>query len=391
MAGSGGRCSIIVGARVPTFLDITDYESHNDTRIASNAPLEVITPSMQWSYAVSMASRTPPPADPSSRIVIDARVEVREGRVGVGWTRARSDAFVVEKHVTPDGPDTIAVRISPQDVPGRLMFRNVSATGASRFVIRSVDARVDTGALPYPVTVEHRDVAAEAALAEGQHVFDDDLARTINAARLDFLAGLQLPLAGKRVLDAGCGVGHHTAFYTQRGCRVVGIDGRADNIAIMKHLYPAVEGLVGDLQNIDLDALGTFDVIHCFGLLYHLDSPVSALRRLAAVCNELLIVETMVCDASAPVMVLVDENASANQALAGLGCRPSPGFVAMALNRIGFRYVYGTTSPPRFPDFEFEWRNSLDVVRDGHNLRCVFVASRAPLERDTLANLVSNA
>jgi hypothetical protein len=32
--------------------------------------------------------------------------------------------FVVEKHVTPDGP--IAVRISRQDVAGRLMFRNVN-------------------------------------------------------------------------------------------------------------------------------------------------------------------------------------------------------------------------------------------------------------------------
>src|SRR5262249_9112037 len=141
----------------------------------------------------------------------------------------------------------------------------------------------------------------------GRHVFDDDRATSINRARLDFLTGLDLALAGKRVLDAGCGVGHHTIFYTSRGCSVVGVDGRADNIAVMKELYPRVEGITGDVQEMDLDPLGSFDVVHCFGLLYHLDSPVVALRRLANVCREYLFLETMVCDSSAPVMVLADE------------------------------------------------------------------------------------
>ena len=81
--------------------------------------------------------------------------------------------------------------------------------------------------------------------------------------------------------------------------------------------------------------------------------------------------------------------ASANQALAGLGCRPSPSFIAMALDRIGFAHVYGTTAPPQHPDFLFEWRNSLDVSRDGHNLRCVFIASRHPIHRPHLVDLVS--
>jgi SAM-dependent methyltransferase len=372
-------------------LDIAQCESHNNTQIASRTPLEVVTPAMQWSYAVSIASRTSPGIDRPGMIVVTARLHVQHGRVGVGWTRAGSDVFVVEKHATPDGPDTIVIRISPTDLPGRLMFRNVSPTGLSRFVLKDVNARVDSARLPYPVTVEDRNVSAEAAHAEGQHVFNDDLARAINTARLEFLASLDLPLTGKRVLDVGCGVGHHSVFYTERGCQVVGIDGRAENITMMKRLYPAVEGHTGDVQEMNLSSLGAFDIVHCLGLLYHLDSPVSALRRLSAVCRELLIIETMVCDATPPVMVLVDESASANQALAGLGCRPSPAFVTMSLNRIGFQYVYGTDAPPRFPDFQFEWRNDLDVTRDGHNLRCMFLASRTPLERAALTNLVSAA
>jgi SAM-dependent methyltransferase len=247
----------------------------------------------------------------------------------------------------------------------------------------------DEGAsAPYPVVITHRGSNETEIVQTDSNVFDDDLALTINRARLDFLTTLELPLAGKRVLDAGCGVGHHTAFYTSRGCRVVGIDGRPENIAAMARLYPDVEGHVGDLQQMDLDSMGLFDIVHCFGLLYHLESPIIALRRLAAVCVGQLLLETMVCDANQPVMVLVDETSHANQALAGMGCRPSPSFVAMTLDRLGFPYVYGTSSPPAHPDFQLEWKNNLDISRNGANLRCMFVASRVPVACPHLKILV---
>jgi len=248
------------------------------------------------------------------------------------------------------------------------------------------------GGPPYPVTVAHRDVPPDEidAPQSDHHVFEDGLAVAINRARLDFLESLNLPIAGKRILDAGCGVGHHTPFYLSRGCRVVGIDGRAENIAMMKELYPAVEGLVGDLQSLDLQSLGSFDVVHCLGLLYHLDSPVSALRKLSSVCEGYLILETMVCDAKEPMMMLADEHLSANQALAGLACRPSPSFVAMTLDRLGFPFVYGTTAPPRHPDFQFEWRDNRDITRDGRNLRCMFVASRRSISAPHLVELISS-
>ena len=104
--------------------------------------------------------------------------------------------------------------------------------------------------------------------------------------------------------------------------------------------------------------------------------------------GEHLILETMVCDATAPMMMLADEQLSTNQALAGLACRPSPSFVAMALDRIGFPFVYGTTAPPRHPDFEFEWQNNLDIGRYGRNLRCMFVASRVPVNCGHLVPLI---
>ena len=46
----------------------------------------------------------------------------------------------------------------------------------------------------------------------------------------------------------------------------------------------------------------------------------------------------------AQVSIMADETKAANPALDGLGCRPSPSFIALALNRVGFRYVYGASS-----------------------------------------------
>ena len=60
----------------------------------------------------------------------------------------------------------------------------------------------------------------------------------------------------------------------------------------------------------------------------------------------------------------------------------------MALSRIGFPYVYGAAEPPRHPDFRFEWRDSLDIRRDGNALRVVFVAARRQLTLPSLIPLV---
>ena len=43
---------------------------------------------------------------------------------------------------------------------------------------------------------------------------------------------------------------------------------------------------------VDLDALGTFDVVLFLGVLYHLTDPFGALRRLALVTDEVAVIET---------------------------------------------------------------------------------------------------
>jgi SAM-dependent methyltransferase len=326
----------------------------------------------------------------SQRAVVVAELEVTQGRVGVGCLNVKRDAFIVERFVEAQGGcQRIAIRVPASEL-SEVVFRNASPGGASHFrVLRLGLTLEDVRRSPWPVDLLPREIHAEPVRRpEELKVFNDELAVAINRARMDFIEGLALPLEGRRVLDVGAGIGHFAEFYRRMGATVVAIEGRSDNVDEMQRLYPQIEVHVGDVQEVDLTALGRFDVVHCFGLLYHLDSPVGVLRRIERVCRDVLLLETIVCDSSRPVMLLTDEPTAMNQALTGLGCRPSPSFVAMALNRLGFPFVYGATRPPDHPDFHFEWRDTLEVSRDRHNLRCVFVASRRPMARDSLTLLV---
>ena len=53
-----------------------------------------------------------------------------------------------------------------------------------------------------------------------------------------------------------------------------------------------VRALVADFMEMDLEALGTFDVVLFLGVLYHLQNPLEALKRVASVTQGVAVIET---------------------------------------------------------------------------------------------------
>jgi SAM-dependent methyltransferase len=245
--------------------------------------------------------------------------------------------------------------------------------------------------LPYPVHVRRRDYASEGIRRHGGlEVFDAPNAVALNQARIANLASMGLLLAGKRVLDLGCGVGHLGARLAEMGSSVVCVDGRESNIASLRTRYPRLEAHVGNVETEELSRFGRFQIVFCYGLLYHLENPLQSLRNMASVCDEMVLLETIICDHELALVRVEDESTDVNQALGGIAGRPTPHYVVLALNRVGFPFVYAPVTPPEHEDFRFEWRNNLDCARDGHNLRCVFVASRTELKNPALISLLSD-
>jgi SAM-dependent methyltransferase len=207
---------------------------------------------------------------------------------------------------------------------------------------------------------------------------------------MEHLESLHLQLEEKKVLDVGAGVGHLAQFFVNKSCNVLCVDGRLENIVKLRQLYPDLEADVADVETEPLAQFGIFDIVFAYGLLYHLENPIVALRNLTSVCQGFLLLETMVCDHKLPVLRIEDESATFDQALKGLGCRPSPSYVVMALNRVGFRFVYAPKVSPNHQEFQFEWKNNLDIQRDGHNLRCIFIASKFELKNPNIVTLLDH-
>jgi SAM-dependent methyltransferase len=79
-----------------------------------------------------------------------------------------------------------------------------------------------------------------------------------------------------RVLDAGCGRGHHGRRGVPEGAYLVGLDVSADALALNSHLD---EAICADLQTYRLEP-DSFDLIMCHDVLEHLDRPSDALDNL---------------------------------------------------------------------------------------------------------------
>jgi tRNA (mo5U34)-methyltransferase len=57
-------------------------------------------------------------------------------------------------------------------------------------------------------------------------------------------------------------------------------------------LHSNVEPLVADFATVDLDTVGTFDIVLYLGVLYHMKEPLRCLERVRAVTGEVAVIET---------------------------------------------------------------------------------------------------
>lgn len=103
----------------------------------------------------------------------------------------------------------------------------------------------------------------------------------------------ELSLRGKRVLDVACGEGKYSFILAPDVGSVLGID--IDDIRIEKANYlnsvlgcPNVEFRTLNLYHKEFQALGSFDLSLCFGLLHRLPDPFSLVNSLAVQSNAIL-------------------------------------------------------------------------------------------------------
>lgn len=162
--------------------------------------------------------------------------------------------------------------------------------------------------------------------------------------------GLPDHLDGKTVLDIGAWDGFFSFEAERRGAaRVLATDSfawqaegwgsKAGFELAREVLHSKVEDLTIDVLDLSPDRVGTFDLVLCLGVLYHMRHPQLALERVFSVTGHQLILETHVDLLTIPRPAIALYTNGELDGDRTSWCGPNPAAVEAMLGTAGFRKV----------------------------------------------------
>ncbi len=180
-------------------------------------------------------------------------------------------------------------------------------------------------------------------------------------------------------------------FFLAQGARLTIVEGRSENIAVLKQQCSPW----GDIKIVEMDlnhptviSGAPFEIVFCYGLLYHLENPTAFLDWTSSICGEVLLLETCVTSGLGPGAHPISEHSeNPSQALSGGGCRPDRQYLFHELKR-RFSSVYLPRTQPDHDEFPLHWEKG--PLGQDKLSRAIFVASKHELKNELLVpNLLS--
>jgi SAM-dependent methyltransferase len=177
-------------------------------------------------------------------------------------------------------------------------------------------------------------------------LFDEPYYLAINEARwavLERMIAAAEPAIGQlgELADLGCGPGWFSDRLVRAGRKVIGYEGRDDLVAVARARVPAATFAKLDMDVVGLDHLPpAADAVVCFGLLYHLENPLRALRICRALGRKAAFVETMTIPEPGAGARMIPENDNITQGMRPAALVLTPDAIVHGLTLAGFAHVY---------------------------------------------------
>lgn len=165
-------------------------------------------------------------------------------------------------------------------------------------------------------------------------------------------------LAGKRVLDLGCNAGYWSLEALERGADfVLGVDGRQMHVDQANFVYE-VKGIdkskyefrLANLFDLKVEELGTFDIVLCLGLMYHVSKHVELMEMMSSVNDDILVIDTLLSVAPGSYLRLRSEDVENPLHAADRELVMSPTKQAVVDMAAAFGYETAVLKP-RFTDY----------------------------------------
>lgn len=187
------------------------------------------------------------------------------------------------------------------------------------------------------------------------------------------------------VIEVGAGVGDFTQYFVDGHFKSIDVsDARSSNVEFIKSRFKGNRSIFSFKWNVEEEipneiASKKYDLIFCYGTLYHTNTPIEVLNKLSLLCSEegVLFLETCVHPFKENGINLVSEdNTNPTQAVSTQGCRPGRLLLLNELKK-RFSFIYIPTFQPNHPEFDRLKDNTIEIEHD--LVRCVYIASNQEL------------
>lgn len=161
----------------------------------------------------------------------------------------------------------------------------------------------------------------------------------------------------KKLLDLGCGQADISGAMYRLGADVTAVDARQEHLTIASKKFQGIKTVKADIERAWPFVNQKFDITLDLALLCHIRDFESHLVSVCASTN-FLVLETAVCDSNDPNKVIIIDESKAiyDNAINGVGCRPSAEAIEKVLSNCGMSFIRMDNARLNAGPFVYDWQ-----------------------------------